>query len=106
MDRRCFSLSLFLSLSLSLSVSLCSFFLRDFPRRASANKAIAIGGRPDGGMVKYAGELCTAVVEVSTLREWAVFFRDRDVNFYCFAGDGLEMVKEILVSRKGREVNE
>lgn len=35
-----------------------------------------------------------------------LFFRDRDVNFYCFAGDGLEMVKEILVSRKGREENE
>lgn len=33
-----------------------------------------------------------------------LFFRDRDVNFYCFAGDGLEMVKEILVSR--REANE
>lgn len=47
-----------------------------------------------------------ALVEVSTQCEWRFFFRDRDVNFYCFAGDGLEMAKEILISRKGREVNE
>lgn len=73
-DRRCFPLYLSICLSICLSLSLCCFFLRDFPRRASADKAIAIGGRPDGGMVKYAGELCTAVLEVSTLREWAAFF--------------------------------
>lgn len=29
------------------------------------------------------------------------FLRDRDVNFYCFAGDGLKIVKEILVFAGG-----